>query len=82
MKQPASILANSTAVHTHPELGTTKGMVAMPTVLSNRRASASGTIHGIVPGHGGDVYWVRHDDGTTAPYHFDEFELSEEKLEG
>jgi len=36
--------------------------------LENRRAEAIGTINSYVPGHGGDVWWVIHDDGTTAAY--------------
>lgn len=35
-----------------------------------------GSTDGMGIGHGGDVYWVRHDDGEIAAYCFDEFELA------
>jgi hypothetical protein len=40
--------------------------------LTNRRAGATGTIQGIVRGLGGDVWWVRHDEGDIAAYYFTE----------
>lgn len=74
MNQPKYLLDNGTRVVTHDKLGSADGMSAGPR-YSPRRASAPGVIAGVVGGHGGDVYWVRHDDGETAAYCFDEFEL-------
>ena len=78
MQQPTYILNNGTRVRTHAALGTTRGMMINQDALDSRRTDADGVIVGVVGGHGGDVYWVRHvetRDDTTAPYCFDEFEL-------
>lgn len=75
MEQPIYILEDGTRVVTHAKLGSTKGMFAKPETLAARRTSASGVISGAIPGYGGDVYWVTHDDGQAAPYCFTEFEL-------
>lgn len=74
MKEPEYILPNGTRVVTHEYLGSTGGMLVAQKFLDARRPSALGLIWGIVGGHGGDVYWVKHDDGTGAAYMFDEFE--------
>ena len=42
--------------------------------LKARRSDDTGVITGWVPGHGGDVWWVRHPDGHTGAYMFTEFE--------
>lgn len=47
--------------------------------LECRRPSAKGTIRGWVPGHGGDVWWVEHEDGTVGAYCFDELEFTPEE---
>lgn len=76
MKQPETILPHGTKVRTHDVLGPTAGMMVGPVNMSMRRPAAMGTVHGIVGGHGGDVYWIRHEgDAPAAPYCFDEFEL-------
>lgn len=59
------------------KLGPTTGMLIVRDKLANRKEGARGMVSGIVAGHGGDVWWVRHDDGTTAAYGFDEVELDE-----
>lgn len=43
-------------------LSDTLGMTIAPKHLTVRRAGVSGTLTGYVPGHGGDVWWVKHDD--------------------
>lgn len=53
----------------------TRGMFVAKKHLDVRRVGAKGTVVGYVPGHGGDVWWVRHDDETVGVYIFDEFEL-------
>lgn len=61
-------------VKTVDPLGDVTGMMVVATQLANRTAGKVGTVEGYVPGHGGDVWWVRHDDDTVAPYTFDEFD--------
>jgi hypothetical protein len=75
VKEPEYILRNGTRVVTHDRLGGTGGIFVAQKFLEARRPSALGLIWGVVGGHGGDVYWVKHDDGTGAAYMFDEFEL-------
>ena len=83
MKQPTYILENCTRIRTHTKLGSEKGMMIAPKYLANRKPDLVGEIFGVVGGHGGDVYWVKHkteDDslfGAQAAYCFDEFELEE-----
>lgn len=75
MDQPATILENGTAVRTNTQLEIPQSMIAMPSLIANRRPDSQGMITGVVPGHGGDVYWVKHEDDKVAPYSFSEFEL-------
>jgi hypothetical protein len=81
MKQPEYILKDGTKVVTHEKLDTEQGMMISPKHLRARRESMPGIIAGVVPGHGGDVYWVQHElkaEGEkTAAYCFTEFELVE-----
>jgi hypothetical protein len=62
----------------------TVGMIVRPEYLANRRASMDGVALSYVPGHGGDVWWVRHDiEGETEPriavYCTNEFLIVEEE---
>lgn len=76
MDQPTNILPNGTHVRTHPHLGDTRGMENVNGHnLRRRRGNAPGVVLYPVPGMGGDVYWVQHGEGDTAPYCFTEFEL-------
>lgn len=77
MNQPRHVLESGIPVHTHKKLDKADGLVAMPTLIANRRGDADGAIDGIVPGHGGDVYWVKHTDMKVALYCFTEFELAQ-----
>ena len=43
-------------------------------VIRKRREAAVGVIKGVVPGYGGDVYWVTH-DGDNVPYGYWELDL-------
>jgi hypothetical protein len=77
MKQPEFILKNGTRICTNRELGQTRGLLVSESHLAARKANTVGTIHGVVGGHGGDVYFVAHLDGLCAAvYCFDEFELA------
>ena len=60
-------------VKTHKRLGTTQGFFIAQKYLDARRSNKKGTISGWVSGHGGDVLWVAHEDGTTGAYMFNEF---------
>lgn len=72
MKQPDTILEIDTRIVTHAELGAYADLDRNPYRCPNK----PGRIGNIVGGMGGDVYVVKHDDGTSAPYRFDEFELT------
>lgn len=52
-----------------------KGMMIKQYLLNNRRLGAKGRVLDYVPGHGGDVWWVKHESGVVAPYCFTELEL-------
>ena len=43
------------------KLGDTEGMLIKERHLACRREGATGRVAGWVPGHGGDVWWVKHD---------------------
>jgi hypothetical protein len=77
MDQPKYVLERGVRVHTHKKLDREDGLIAMPTLIANRRGDADGAIYDIVPGHGGDVYWVKHADTKIAPYCFTEFEFAQ-----
>lgn len=54
-------------------LGTTEGFLIHAKHLSCRKVGSVGTATSYVPGHGGDVWFVRHDgDGEVAAYMYDE----------
>jgi len=47
--------------------------------IKARKPGATGLYHGYVPGAGGDVWWVLHEDDTVGAYEFTEvFDLEEE----
>jgi hypothetical protein len=56
-------------------LGDTKGMLIHEKHLAVRKPDQAGTISRWVPGHGGDVWFVQHDDSEEiGAYSYDEFE--------
>jgi hypothetical protein len=61
------------SVKTSFNLGSTRGMLIAQKHLDARKPNAEGVIKGWVPGHGGDVWWVEHKDGSVGAYSFDEF---------
>ena len=61
------------------KLGSTEGYMVVDHHLKCRREGATGRLGWYVPGHGGDVWWVAHDDGTTGAYAYDEFDPIEEE---
>ncbi len=60
-------------VRTNERLGKTTSMLIVQKHGDARQPSKEGTVSGYVPGHGGDVWWVTHNDGTVGAYMFDEF---------
>ena len=59
------------------ELGPTAGMMISPKHLAVRQQGKQGEILSYVPGHGGDVWWVKHiDDGTIAAYSVSEMAVA------
>lgn len=76
MNCPTHILTPSTKIVTHAKLDTPRGMVASAKYLTTRKESAPATIGHPVMGHGGDVYFATHEDGTEAVYCYTEFELA------
>ncbi|HBI25646.1 MAG: hypothetical protein UT41_C0001G0234 [Candidatus Wolfebacteria bacterium GW2011_GWC2_39_22] len=54
-------------------LKSTKGMLVKHEYLAARKAGATGIVMGFVPGHGGDVWWIKHEDGSIGAYCFNEF---------
>lgn len=82
MEEPRHVLADGTKIVTHAWVDGTKGasgMLVHKKHLDARRSLAKGTIRGWVPGHGGDVYWVEHEDKAIAAYGWMDFELAEEE---
>lgn len=78
MDEPRYILENGTVVRTHAELGSTRGFFVTSRCMEQRQSNALGVIMGVVPGHGGDVYWVSHNSELLpGAYSFSEFELAQ-----
>ena len=63
-----SILPQGIDVRTAFELGSTDGMFVSSKNLEARKENVPGKIAGYVPGHGGDVYWIKHEDNTVGAY--------------
>jgi hypothetical protein len=78
MQKPNKLLKPGTKVITHDRLGSIVGILVDGKHIAARRPSTPGTIHGYVPGHVGEVYWVSHEGvASKAAYSFTEFELDE-----
>lgn len=78
MDEPQVALAPGTAIITHKTLDSIAGLLVAHSYLSARKGSTRGVIKGFVPGHGGDIYFVSHDDDATmAVYGWHEMELAE-----
>ena len=87
MKQPESIQdVIGKRIRTHKKLGSTKGFLVVEHHIAGRQPGALGIVEGFVPGHGGDVYWVRHTEGPpnmnpspVAAYSYTEFEIEKDE---
>lgn len=78
MTEPKYVLAEGIKICTHKTLYPITGMLIKQEYLDRRRPSTSGTIKGFVAGHGGDIYWVEHEnDKSISVYGWMEFELTE-----
>ena len=64
-------------VKTNAKLGTTEGWSVERRHMRARRRNALGVVENYVPGHGGDVWFVKHEGGAVAVYGTDEFEPAE-----
>lgn len=53
-------------------LGSTGGILVKPEYLAARELG-EGTLKGWIPGHGGDVWWIEHANGSIGAYSIDEF---------
>jgi hypothetical protein len=49
--------------------------------IITRKPNTIGTYYGYVPGAGGDVWWVKHEDETVAAYGYYEVEFYDEEKE-
>ena len=60
-------------VKTVPRLHSTDGLLVHQKHLAARDNNKVGTLINWVPGHGGDVWFVEHEDSSIAAYSFTEF---------
>lgn len=65
------------SVRTHERLGTTRGFIVPRRYLDARRAGQKGTLKTWVPGHGGDVWLIEHEDGQQSVYAYTEFSAAD-----
>ncbi len=63
-------------IKTNKKLGDTKGFLINKKNLDARTPNSVGTVLNWVPGHGGDVWWIKHQDNSVGAYLFNEFELN------
>lgn len=73
----ADLVTPGLKIRTNHKLGSTQGYCVVPKHLEARKPSIEGVIRQYVPGHGGDVWFVGHDDGAIGVYCYDEFESIE-----
>ena len=66
-------LSKNTNVITSYELGTTDGMFISLNNLNNRKRNCKGKLLSYVPGHGGDVWFIKHSKNDIAAYSINEF---------
>lgn len=48
------------------------GFLVKPEYIDSRRPNENGEYLGYVPGAGGDVWWIKHEDGTVGAYTYEE----------
>lgn len=56
------------------KLESTMGFIVREKHMKVRKTGVTGTVRCYVPGHGGDVWFIQHDDGAIGAYGTDEFE--------
>jgi len=59
------------------KLKSTTGLSIDQELINNRKMGVTGVLQKWVPGHGGDMWYVKHDNGKMAVYAFDELEKLE-----
>jgi hypothetical protein len=57
------------------DLNDTKGELAIQKYIRTRRNNAVGVVLSVVPGYGGQVWFVRHEDDALGAYSLREMEL-------
>lgn len=60
----------------------TEGMSVHLRHLGARRTSTRGVTDGYVPGHGGEVWWVKHEDGSVGAYSYSELNAAGDDRRG
>lgn len=75
MEEPKYVFNPGTKIVTHESLGPTTGMLIRQDYLDARQPNKKAVLGSYVGGHGGDVYWAKHEDGTVSAYGWWEFEL-------
>ncbi len=71
MKRPDKIKIGMTVRTT--KLDSTDGLFVKQEILDRRQEGKVGTIVGLVSGHGGDAWFILHQDNSMAAYWFTEF---------
>ena len=61
-------------VKTKNKLDSTEGFLVADENLLARGCNREGEVIGWIPGHGGDLWSIRHNDGTVGAYSYTEFE--------
>jgi len=61
-------------VRTNQSLGSTRDFLVEHRYLVTRTPDKPGVILNYAAGHDGDVWWVKHDDGSIGAYCYEEFE--------
>ncbi len=62
MEEPTQILEPGTAIITHNPLSLALGILVEEEFLNKRKPGQKGVIVKYVDGHGGDIYYVKHDN--------------------
>ena len=52
----------------------TKGFLIKEEYITARKSNVAGQVQSYVPGHGGDIWFVRHEDGSVGAYGFPELD--------
>lgn len=79
MDEPKIVLSPWTLVITNDNVVQEHSFLINKSRNNVRRPGALGLLRGFLSGHGGDVYWVQHQDGTVGPYGWWEFDYPDKR---